>query len=111
MNKEAILRKGIRLLPNGMRDYARMVYRRGKHWAHPDLKGFGTVQDLYYWVADGQLDTIGSPAEVITESLVNRVFRVHTSITTGQEGRPFCTGFAESAQSWSKQRPRCVATS
>ena len=58
MNKEAILRKGVRLLPNGMRDYARMVYRRGKHWAHPDLKGFGTVQDLYYWASDGNLHTL-----------------------------------------------------
>jgi iron complex transport system ATP-binding protein len=76
-----------------------------------DLNQAAQFADRIAVLADGQLDTIGSPAEVITESLVNRVFRVHTSITTGQEGRPFCTGFAESAQSWSKQRPRCVATS
>jgi len=62
-------------------------------------------------LANGQLDTIGSPAEVITESLVNRVFRVHTSITAGREGRPFCTGFAESAQSRPRQRPHCTTTS
>ncbi|WP_166267414.1 ABC transporter ATP-binding protein [Marinobacter caseinilyticus] len=75
-----------------------------------DLNQAAQFADRVAVLADGQLDTIGSPAKVITESLVKRVFRVHTSITAGREGRPFCTGFAESAQSRPRQRPHCTTT-
>jgi hypothetical protein len=58
MLKEKILKKAADYLPGNLRPLARSLYYRGKHWAHPALKGFGTVQDLYYWVADGDLDTL-----------------------------------------------------
>ena len=48
----------IRLLPGPMRSAAKRFYFRSRHWANPGLKGTGTVQDLYYWVADGHLDTL-----------------------------------------------------
>lgn len=62
-----------------------------------DLNQAAQFADRIAVLADGQLDTIGNPGEVITETLVNRVFRVHTTITSGRDGRPFCSGFAESA--------------
>jgi iron complex transport system ATP-binding protein len=61
-----------------------------------DLNQAAQFADRIAVLADGQLDTIGSPGEVITEPLINRVFRVHTRVTTGRDSRPFCSGFAES---------------
>lgn len=45
-------------LPDKLKRLAKTVYLRGGHWAHPSMKGFGTVQDLYYWVADDRLDSL-----------------------------------------------------
>jgi hypothetical protein len=45
-------------LPDRLKRLAKSVYFRGNHWAHPSLKEFGTVQDLYYWVADDKLDSM-----------------------------------------------------
>jgi hypothetical protein len=56
--KEEVLKKVANHLPGSVRSLAKRLYRRGRHWAHPALKKFGTVQDLYYWVADGKLDTL-----------------------------------------------------
>ena len=56
--REQVLKKVARHLPKGARPWLRSLYHRNAHWAHPALKGFGTVQDLYYWVADGNLDTL-----------------------------------------------------
>ncbi|HEY9119673.1 MAG TPA: ABC transporter ATP-binding protein [Marinobacter sp.] len=61
-----------------------------------DLNQAAQFADRIAVLAGGQLETIGSPGEVITEPLINRVFRVHTRVTTGPDGRPFCSGFAES---------------
>lgn len=55
---EAVLRRVANYLPGDLRSQARKLYRLHKHWAHPALKGFGTVQDLYYWVANDGLDTL-----------------------------------------------------
>jgi len=52
------LHKIARYLPGNLRSMARTMYYRGRNPAHPAMKGFGTVQDLYYWVADGDLDTV-----------------------------------------------------
>ena len=56
--KEDFLKGVASHLPKNMRTLARRAYRRDRHWAHPALKRFGTVQDLYYWVSDGGLDTL-----------------------------------------------------
>ena len=56
--KYSVLRRVYRRLPSSWTPLAGRLYYRGRHWAHPDLKKFGTVQDLYYWVADGNLDTL-----------------------------------------------------
>ncbi|MDF0751548.1 ABC transporter ATP-binding protein [Marinobacter sp. 71-i] len=63
-----------------------------------DLNQAAQFADRIAVLADGQLDTIGSPGEVITETLINRVFRVHATVNLGRDGRPFCSGFAESAK-------------
>ena len=55
---EATLKKVADHLPANVRSLAKAVYRRHRHWAHPAMKKFGTVQDLYYWVADGNLGTL-----------------------------------------------------
>jgi len=47
-----------KLIPSNLRPLAKRLYYRNRHPAHPSLKRFGTVQDLYYWVADGNLDTV-----------------------------------------------------
>ncbi len=47
-----------RFLPAPLKSIARRLYYRSGHWAHGDLKRFGTVQDQYYWVSDGNLDTL-----------------------------------------------------
>jgi len=58
MLKEKVLRKSASYLPGNLRTLAKRLYYRDRHWAHPAMKEFGTVQDLYYWVADGNLDTV-----------------------------------------------------
>lgn len=63
-----------------------------------DLNQAAQFADRIAVLAGGQLDTIGNPGEVITETLINRVFRVHATVTVGGNGRPFCSGFAESAK-------------
>ena len=47
-----------RHLPAALKPLARKIYRRNRHWAHPSMRKYGTVQDLYYWVSDGNLDTL-----------------------------------------------------
>ena len=55
---EQQLRKAARFLPGNLRAAAKSAYHRNRHWAHPGLKQYGTVQDLCYWVADGEFDTL-----------------------------------------------------
>jgi len=76
-----------------------------------DLNQAAQFADRIAVLADGQLRMIGSPGEVITESLVHRVFRVHTSVASGPGGRPFCFGFAASIQSRPKHSPQLATTS
>lgn len=61
-----------------------------------DLNHAAQFADQIAVLANGQLDTIGTPAEVITETLINRVFRVRTSVSSDRDGRPFCSGFSSS---------------
>ena len=58
MDTENVLRTLARRLPTNLRSLAKNMYYRDRHYAHPAMKKFGTVQDLYYWVADGNLDTL-----------------------------------------------------
>lgn len=74
-----------------------------------DLNQAAQFADRIAVLAGGQLDTIGSPREVITEPLINRVFRVYTRVTNGPDGRPSCSGFAESAKSLPQHSPHCSA--
>ena len=53
-----VLRTASRLLPANARSWAQRLMFKNRHWAHSDLKEFGTVQDLYYWVSDGNKDTV-----------------------------------------------------
>lgn len=53
-----LLEKGARLLPRDLRALGKRIYYRDRISTHPNLKKFGTVQDLYYWTADGDLDTL-----------------------------------------------------
>lgn len=63
-----------------------------------DLNQAAQFADRIAVLAGGQLEAIGSPGEIITETLINRVFRVHANVTLGRDGRPYCSGFAESAK-------------
>ena len=56
--KEDILKAVSNSLPSNVKSFAKRVYFRNRVRVHPALKKFGTVQDLYYWVADGNLDTL-----------------------------------------------------
>jgi len=58
MIKPQVLAKMARKLPGPFRSLARAAYYKGAHWAHSDMRRFGTVQDLYYWVSDGNIDTL-----------------------------------------------------
>lgn len=58
MNNRQILTKAAAYLPRPLKGLAKKAYQRNRHWAHPGLKRFGTVQDLYYWVSEGDLDTL-----------------------------------------------------
>lgn len=44
-------------LPRSVKSVARRWLFSKSHPAHVGLRGVGAVQDLYYWVADGTLDT------------------------------------------------------
>ena len=58
MMKQSVLRKAAINLPGPLKSLARVIYYRGRHWAQPDMRQLGTVQDLYYWASDGNLDTL-----------------------------------------------------
>lgn len=63
-----------------------------------DLNQAAQFADRIIVLADGQLKTTGAPKEVITEPLINQVFRVNTKVTLGPSGRPFCSGYSEAAK-------------
>ena len=58
MIKQAAMMTAVRRLPAPLKSLAKSVYFRGRHWAHGELKHIGTVQDLYYWVSNTNLDTL-----------------------------------------------------
>lgn len=74
-----------------------------------DLNQAAQFADRIAVLAGGQLEAIGSPGEIITETLINRVFRVHATVTPGRDGRPYCSGFAESAKGCQLMREKNVA--
>jgi hypothetical protein len=45
-------------LPHPIRSVLRRLYLRWRHPVHSSLKGTGTVQDLYYWTVDENIDTM-----------------------------------------------------
>nr|MBI3612730.1 hypothetical protein [Nitrospirota bacterium] len=45
-------------LPRSVKSVARRLLFKNRHPAHVSLRGQGAVQDLYYCVADGRLDTL-----------------------------------------------------
>ncbi|WP_323754270.1 ABC transporter ATP-binding protein [Marinobacter sp.] len=59
-----------------------------------DLNQAAQFADQIAVMAEGELQTMGSPGDVITESLIRRVFRVETKVTVEENGRPFCSGYA-----------------
>ncbi|MFV8572466.1 ABC transporter ATP-binding protein [Marinobacter sp. SBS5] len=59
-----------------------------------DLNQAAQFADQIAIMAEGQLETTGSPSEVITEALIQRVFRVETTVSHQANGRPFCSGYA-----------------
>lgn len=61
-----------------------------------DLNQAAQFADRIAILADGQLQAIGSPQQVITETLIDAVFRVRTTVTVGSDGRPFCSGASTS---------------
>ncbi|WP_138438862.1 ABC transporter ATP-binding protein [Marinobacter alexandrii] len=61
-----------------------------------DLNQAAQFADRIAVLADGQLKAIGSPQQVITETLINAVFRVSTTVRVGNDGRPFCSGASTS---------------
>ena len=58
MVTENILKRIATYLPADVKSWGKKLYYRDRHWANAPLKNFGTVQDLYYWVSDGNLDTL-----------------------------------------------------
>jgi hypothetical protein len=54
----SLIGKASKFVPSGLKPLAKRLYYRDRHPIHPSLKRFGTVQDLYYWVSDGNLDTV-----------------------------------------------------
>ncbi|WP_323750975.1 ABC transporter ATP-binding protein [Marinobacter sp.] len=59
-----------------------------------DLNQAAQFADQIAIMAEGQLEVSGSPSEVITETLIRRVFRVETSVSHDDNGRPFCSSYA-----------------
>jgi hypothetical protein len=78
MIKDEVLVEAARRLPEPIRSIAKAAFYMGRHWAHPDLKQMGTVQDLYYWASDGNLDTL--------LLLQNYFSALYPSLDTGTEG-------------------------
>ena len=77
--KQDILKAVSNSLPHTVSSFAKRVYFRNRVTVHPSLKKFGTVQDLYYWVADGNLDTL---------LLLQNYFSVfYPTLNTETEGR------------------------
>jgi hypothetical protein len=54
----SLIETAFNLVPSGLKPLAKRLYYRDRHPVHRSLKRFGTVQDLYYWVSDGNLDTV-----------------------------------------------------
>ena len=58
MTIKTVMRRMVNLLPDDIGRVAMNVYRSQTHWAHPSLKGTGSVQDLYYWTSEDNVDTM-----------------------------------------------------
>lgn len=71
--------KVAKFLPDPLRSVLRTVIRRHRHWAHPALKNYGTVQDLYYWTVDGEVDTL-----LLLQNYFSALFPGIDTATTGQ---------------------------
>ena len=69
-----------------------LMFMTGRHWARPSLVGRGTVQDLYYWVCDGRIDT-----NVLLNNFYSVFFPTIDTATSGTllihdpQGRPIGT--------------------
>ncbi|MBI4355005.1 MAG: hypothetical protein HY597_00960 [Candidatus Omnitrophica bacterium] len=64
--------------PTGRQAVRRLMLLTGRHWANPSLVGRGTIQDLYYWVADEQYDTV-----VLLNNFFSALFPAIPTATTG----------------------------
>ena len=53
-----ILATGARILPPSVKKIGKRLYYGSRVPNHPGMKKFGTVQDLYYWAANGDVDTL-----------------------------------------------------
>jgi hypothetical protein len=56
--RTAVINKAAKYLPSGVKSFGKRVFFKDSLLGFPDLKKFGTIQDLYYWVADGNIDTL-----------------------------------------------------
>lgn len=56
-----------------------------------DLNQAAQFADRIAILASGSLQAVGTPEHVITEGLIDSVFRVRTRVSVGQNGRPFCS--------------------
>lgn len=58
-----------------------------------DLNQAAQFADQVVVLEGGRLQATGSPKEVITAPLLERIFRVRGAVTLTSEGRPFCIGY------------------
>ena len=52
------IKSSVEHLPAPIHSAVKWLYDHKPQLAHPVLKGTGTIQDLYFWVSDGNLDTL-----------------------------------------------------
>ena len=67
-----------KFIPANLRPIAKRFYYIGRHPTHPGMKRYGTVQDLYYWVSDGNLDT-----ELLLQNYFSAFFPALDTETSG----------------------------
>jgi len=73
-----IQRIASRFLPHNLRPLAKRLYYIGRNPIHPAMKRYGTIQDLYYWVVDCNLDT-----ELLLQNYFSAFYPTLNTATSG----------------------------
>lgn len=74
-----VLRSIARRMPPPVKTLGKRLFFRHRHTGHPAMRKQGVVQDLYYWICDGRVDTV-----MLVHNYFSVFFPQHDTTTQGR---------------------------